>query len=78
VRLREAVARKVTFGQVYATLFRRLGIDVGQTTITDLNGRPQYLLEESAGPPGQLVFSTTALPEKCQVRGWAGWFETQE
>jgi len=43
----EAVARPVTFGEVYATLFRHLGIDP-QTTITDLNGRPQYLVEDNA------------------------------
>jgi hypothetical protein len=44
----EAVARPVTFGEVYATLFRHLGIDTQQTTITDLNGRPQYLVEDDA------------------------------
>lgn len=37
----------MTFGEVYATLFRHLGIDP-QTTITDLNGRPQYLVEDNA------------------------------
>jgi uncharacterized protein (DUF1501 family) len=51
----EAAARPVTFGEVYATLFRHLGIDVGQTTITDLNGRPQYLVEEPARPLAELV-----------------------
>ncbi|QDT50423.1 hypothetical protein Pan258_44810 [Symmachiella dynata] len=51
----EAVARPVTFGEVYATLFRHLGIDTGQTTITDLNGRPQYLVEGEAPPMPELV-----------------------
>ncbi|TWU14537.1 hypothetical protein CA54_34050 [Symmachiella macrocystis] len=51
----EAVARPVTFGEVYATLFRHLGIDTGQTTITDLNGRPQYLVEGEALPMSELV-----------------------
>ena len=41
----EAIARPVTFGEVYATLFHHLGINVDQTTITDNNGRPQYLVE---------------------------------
>lgn len=49
----EAIDRPVTFGEVYATLFRHLGIDIQQTTLTDLNGRPQYLVEGAA----------SALPE---------------
>jgi uncharacterized protein (DUF1501 family) len=51
----EAVARPVTFGNVYATLFQHLGIDINQTTITDLNGRPQYLVEENAAALRELV-----------------------
>ena len=51
----EAVARPVTFGDVYATLFKHLGIDAGLTTITDLNGRPQYLAEDNAKPLAELV-----------------------
>jgi len=51
----EAVARPVTFGDLYATLYHNLGIDVGQTTITDLNGRPQYLVEDQAEPMRELV-----------------------
>ncbi|MFN8856118.1 MAG: DUF1501 domain-containing protein [Planctomycetaceae bacterium] len=43
----EAASRPVTFGEVYATLFRHLGVD-GLTTINDLNGRPQYLVEEQS------------------------------
>jgi hypothetical protein len=50
----EAVARPVTFGEVYATLFHHLGIDA-RTTITDLNGRPQYLVEDDAPPLPELV-----------------------
>ncbi len=50
----EAVARPVTFGEIYATLFHHLGVDTNQT-ITDLNGRPQYLVEENAGPLPELV-----------------------
>ena len=46
----EAIARPVTFAEVYASLFRHLGVDVKQSTITDLNGRPQYLVEDDAKP----------------------------
>ncbi len=51
----EAVSRPVTYSEVYATLYRNLGIDTNQTTIDDLNGRPQYLLEENASPLPELV-----------------------
>jgi Protein of unknown function (DUF1501) len=44
----EAVRRPVMFGELFATLYRNLGIDVDRTTITDLNGRPQYLVEDHA------------------------------
>lgn len=46
----EAVSRPVTFGDIYATLFHNLGIDTAQVTIPDLNGRPQYLVEDNARP----------------------------
>ncbi|MBI3824346.1 MAG: DUF1501 domain-containing protein [Planctomycetes bacterium] len=51
----DAVSRPVTFGELYATLYRNLGIDVNHATITDLNGRPQYLVEEHAQPMRELV-----------------------
>ncbi|MEZ6140541.1 MAG: DUF1501 domain-containing protein [Zavarzinella sp.] len=51
----EATQRPVTFGEIYATLYHNLGIDVNQATITDLNGRPQYLVEENAQPLPELV-----------------------
>lgn len=51
----EAASRPVTFGEVYSTLFRNLGIDAARTTIEDLNGRPQYLVEDSAPPLPELV-----------------------
>jgi hypothetical protein len=40
-----AVQRPVTFGEVFATLYHNLGIDVNTTTIRDLTGRPQYLVD---------------------------------
>ena len=51
----EAVSRPVTFGEIYATLFHNLGIDTSQATIQDLNGRPQYLVEDNAKPLPELV-----------------------
>ncbi len=50
----EAISRPVTFGNVYATLFHHLGIDARQT-ITDLNGRPQYLVEDHAQPLSEMI-----------------------
>ncbi|HVV99674.1 MAG TPA: DUF1501 domain-containing protein [Planctomycetaceae bacterium] len=51
----EAASRPVTFGEVYATLFRHLGIDPNLTTINDLHGRPQYLIEDNAKPLPEMV-----------------------
>jgi len=51
----EAIARPVTFGEVYATLFQHLGIPVSSTTITDNTGRPQYLVEDGGKPMPELV-----------------------
>ncbi|MFN7806118.1 MAG: DUF1501 domain-containing protein [Planctomycetaceae bacterium] len=41
----EAVARPITHGEVFATLYHQLGLDVSATTLPDLNGRPQYLAD---------------------------------
>jgi hypothetical protein len=41
----EVKDRPVQFGEVFATLYHNLGIDVSKTTIPDLNGRPQYLVD---------------------------------
>ena len=51
----EAVARPVTFGELYATLYRNLGIDIDNVTIPDLSGRPQYLVEDRAQPLREVV-----------------------
>ncbi|HUG68083.1 MAG TPA: DUF1501 domain-containing protein [Pirellulaceae bacterium] len=51
----EAVERPVTFPEIYATLYRNLGIDASLTTIDDLSGRPQYLLEGQAKPLPELM-----------------------
>jgi hypothetical protein len=51
----EAVARPVTFGELFATLYHNLGIDAGRATLPDLSGRPQYLVEDNAAPLRELV-----------------------
>jgi hypothetical protein len=37
--------RPIHFQEVFATLYRQLGIDVSRATITDNTGRPQYLVD---------------------------------
>ncbi|NBO93542.1 MAG: DUF1501 domain-containing protein, partial [Planctomycetia bacterium] len=39
--------RPIQFQQVFATLYRHLGIDPAQATLLDPNNRPQYLLEHT-------------------------------
>jgi Protein of unknown function (DUF1501) len=51
----EAVRRPVTFAELYATLYRHLGIDVSRVTLPDLSGRPQYLVEDHAQPLPELA-----------------------
>ena len=41
----EAIERPVQFGEVFATLYHNLGIDVATTTIDELSGRPRYLVD---------------------------------
>jgi len=51
----EAVERPVQFGDVFATLYHNLRIDVAKVTVTDLNGRPQYLVDAGCQPMKELV-----------------------
>jgi hypothetical protein len=39
------LSRPVHYQDVFATLYHNLGIDLASTTITDPNGRPQYLVD---------------------------------
>ena len=41
----EATERPVHFGEVFASLYRNLGIEANKTTLPDLTGRPQYLVD---------------------------------
>jgi uncharacterized protein (DUF1501 family) len=51
----EAASRPVTFGELYATIYQNLGIDVGQATVHDLSGRPQYLVDDNSQPIKELM-----------------------
>lgn len=51
----EAISRPVTFGEIYATLYKNLGIDVANTWVNDIEGRPQSLVEQNASPIAELV-----------------------
>ena len=50
-----ADSRPVTFGEVFATLYKNLGIDTEHTTIKDFSGRPEYLVDPGAKPIRELV-----------------------
>jgi hypothetical protein len=50
----EVTSRPVEFGEVFATLYNNLGIDVGKVTLPDLGGRPEYLVDGFA-PMRELV-----------------------
>ena len=51
----EASERPVHFQEVFATLYHNIGIDVNKATITDLTGRPQYLVDNNYQPMRELV-----------------------
>jgi hypothetical protein len=51
----EPSERPVTFGEVFATLYHNLGIDVSKTTVPDFSGRPQFLVPDGALPMRELV-----------------------
>jgi uncharacterized protein (DUF1501 family) len=47
--------RPVTFQEVFATLYHRLGIDVRTATVDDPQGRPQYLVDSGVEPIRELI-----------------------
>ena len=51
----EPVDRGVTFKEVYATLYRNLGINLDSQRLFDFRGRPQYLVEPGTTPLPELV-----------------------
>jgi len=50
-RAEHATERPVHFQEIFATLYHTLGIDVEHTTINDLTGRPQYLVDHTQYRP---------------------------
>ncbi len=51
----EPVERPVRFGEVFATMYHNLGIDVNDVKINDLSGRPQYLVPDNLQPMPELI-----------------------
>ena len=51
----EADDRPVTFEEVFATLYHNVGIDVSKATVTDLGGRPRYLVDQRYKPMPELI-----------------------
>jgi uncharacterized protein (DUF1501 family) len=51
----EASERPVQFGEVFATLYHSLGIDVNKVTVPDLAGRPQFLVDNGLQPMKELA-----------------------
>jgi hypothetical protein len=51
----EAVSRPVTFSELYATMYHNMGIDVSRASVTDIEGRPQFLVDDNARPIKELV-----------------------
>jgi len=44
-KVAEPVDRPVHFGEIHATLYHHLGIDPHTVTLSDLSGRPHYLVD---------------------------------
>ena len=51
----EAVERPVRFEEVYATLYRNLGINLNSDRLFDFRGRPQYLVPPGTQPLDELI-----------------------
>lgn len=51
----EAIQRPVSFQEVFATLYHNLGINASTTTVSDLTGRPHYLVDGNVQPIKELV-----------------------
>ena len=51
----EAVDRPVKFGEVFATLYTAMGINIQTATVPDLSGRPRYLVDEGTKPLRELI-----------------------
>lgn len=55
-RLGAAVAdRPIHFAEVFATLYRNLGVDIHNMKLPDLSGRPQYVVDSQSQPLPEVV-----------------------
>ena len=43
--------RPVHFQEVFGTLYRNIGIDTNRATVTDLHGRPRFLIDHNKYQP---------------------------
>jgi len=50
----EPKERPVHVQEIFATMYRNIGIDVSDVKIDDLNGRPRFLVDENRQPIGEL------------------------
>ena len=50
----EAVHRPVKFQEVFATLYKCAGIDVGKVRVFDKTGVPRYLVDQNVQPIHEL------------------------
>ena len=50
-----AIDRPVRFGDVFATLYTSMGINIETATVPDLQGRPQYLVDHGRQPLKELI-----------------------
>ena len=51
----EVSARPVHIQEILATLYHNVGINPLKETLSDLNGRPQFLTDAGRGPLPELV-----------------------
>ena len=51
----EAKDRPVHFQEIFATLYRNLGIDTETATVNDFSGRPRYLIDRAYQPMRELA-----------------------
>ena len=50
-----AARRPVKFQEVFATLYRNIGLNPNETRIFDPNGRPQYLVDQGMEPMSEVI-----------------------
>lgn len=51
----EAADRPVQYGEVFATLYHNLGLDVNKVVLHDFSGRPQFLVDNGAQAMRELI-----------------------